>query len=182
MSRRWKFLNGIFVPPRLGFVGGPAIGFLAKGQTGPNAWFDINTTSNTTAALGANTEQHENISVAQGGTATKIRIYIGSFSSAGDVKAALYNGSNVLISGAPLVTVTGTGYVEFVLTTPSVITAGTYRIASINSGGSFQFAYNSTTGSSFRYDSLTYSAFPASTLVTGSTLTTRSYRWGLFVQ
>lgn len=143
-------------------------------------WYDISLVSNNVAVGSATSYRYETITLPRGGTATKLRCYIGQFNAASDVKGAIYDSGGTLLANGTAA-VTGVGYVEIILNTSVIVTATNYKLAFQMSDADSYFGYQSTTGSTFRSASLAYADFPETPIGAGSGFGTLTHRFGVFV-
>ena len=146
---------------------------------GPNSWYDISTTANTSGGF-QTVVGYETVTVAQGGTATKIRCKMTQVSGTWSVTAALYNsaGNSLLASGTNGPT-SGSGYVEITFAAPVSVSATTYIIAFQCDNGGATFDYDNSTGTT-SYGGQTYGVWAASLPFTASF--TGNMNVGVFVQ
>lgn len=150
---------------------------------GPSVWYDAGTSPNTGYNI-ASTTIWCPVTVSVGGTATKVRLYCYTFYSTRTAKLALYTGQAGPITGATgSVSVTGTGWFEATLSTPAVITAGTYQVAAVVDSGGVQIGGYPDTGLFAYRQSEDEAAFPPATLVTNyDAAANQTYGLGVWVQ
>lgn len=150
------------------FVGSTNVPAGGGGGDGPNVWYDVETSANgdSDAISSANSITWADVTVGASGTATKLRLYLGSFSfGASTLKMALYDsGGNILSSGS--VATSGTSaYVEVTLAVSQSVTATGYKIAWENADGNCAWRYKAGTGT-YHVAVLAYASFPPATLPT----------------
>ena len=185
---RWFICLILFLSLASGQVPIPVGQFAKKPSAagGPMAWYDIETSAN------ADTDDSgpwsrlnwSAVTVGQGGSATKIRVYIHDRTGACDVKAALYDNSGNLISGASgtASTVGAAQYLEITLGTPATVTATTYKIAWMYSTALATAWYKAGSGSFDFNSSELYANQPVATLPSSSGPLTRGYAVSLYVE
>lgn len=162
------------------------VGFVGKrvaSASGPNAWSDITTSHDgsvtmSSALWGA-------VTVAQAGTATKIRLFINVFGGACNVKVALYNSAGTsLLASAPSQSTTVAGYNEYIFSSSVAVTATTYNIACMaDSGNSECDRLSGQASGTTKKDNtaVVYALFPPA-ILPASDAQTIALTAGLFVQ
>jgi len=150
---------------------------------GPDVWYDTETAANGDSEdFGTSTRLNWTpVTVAQAGTATKIRVYVKTFFSADNIKAALYSNAGALLASGTGVSAASDAYVEITLGSPTAVTATTYKIAWMNESGTSTAYYKAGVGSfSFNAGS-TYAGQPEATLPADSGPIARAYVVGVYV-
>lgn len=159
--RRWKFK-------------------LAAG--GPNTWYNAGSTVDTGYNISTNCIW-SNITVASGGTCTKVRLYCWTYYSTTTAKVALYSGQNLISGATGTVSITGTGWWEATLSTPAVVSAGTYQVAVVVDSGAVQIGGHADTGITSYLQGEDLSTFPPASLVTNfASYSNQSWGLGMWVQ
>jgi hypothetical protein len=145
---------------------------------GPDVWYDAVDQASTDSGNSANTAivLFTEVTVAQAGTCTKLRVYSGApFSGNSGIKVALYTktgaGTGNLLSDGT-VTVTGTGYFEVTLSAAQSVSATAYYVAWVPENVNLTWRYLSgqPDGSSY-FGSETYATFPPASLPAATPLT-----------
>lgn len=160
------------------------VGFVGKrvaAASGPNTYYDVTTTT-TGTATSMTQMRWCTVTVAQAGTATKIRLYINVFGGPCNMKVALYDSTGTtLLAQANGQSTTVAGYNEYAFVTPVSVSAANYLIAAMadtsNSG-------INRIGTGTRQDdtsALVYASFPPAS-VPSSTGNTGVLTCGVFVQ
>jgi len=140
---------------------------------GPDTWYDSIAQASTTSDIGSSATSvlWSKVTVASGGTATKLRVYIGTAFGGGDVKMGLYTSGGVLMDSGIVTTTTGSQYYEVTLDDSDAVTATDYYIAwtasSVNVGN-FRYATGFTSGDSKYAEGQTYADFPPANLPTAT--------------
>lgn len=133
--------------------------------SGPNTWYNTAAAGSHTGNNGATSTnvRRSPVVVSQAGTATQLRVYVDTFTSAVTVKMGLYDGGTLIGSITPVASAT-TGYLVGTLTSSVAVTAKTYYLAyeCSSSTSNTQFSNNAsiTTGDA---DSTLYAAAMPST-------------------
>lgn len=156
-------------------------------SAGPNAWFDIATTSS--AGFGANSAavnwQNEGIALTAG-TTTKCRFWIQTYYGGGTVgiKAALCNsGGTVVASGTGTSGTASGAYAVITWDSPVTVSTATYKLLVSAANSNIDFGYSATTGVINRNGSAGgYASMPMSIPGVESTDATRQMKAGVFVQ
>lgn len=176
-------------PPPFALTG-PKFLAVPVAASGPNAWYDVETQANTDTDASGTVDALEwaVVTVAQGGSATKARIYLRDNSGGSTIKMGIYaaGGGSVLASGTATIadgTCCDNAYLEVTFGTPVTVTATTYLIAWIGTTGVDQlnFRYKASSGNWKSKLSYGYSSFPG-TLPSPDFNLSRGYAVSLFVQ
>lgn len=168
------------------FSGMATVPIAASG--GPNTWYDVETFANTDQFFGSTIDALEwaTVTVAQGGSATKARIYFADNGGGGNIKIGIYaaGGGSVLAYGTGNIadgTCCDNAYLEVTFGTPVTVTATSYLIAWISDSGSLSYRYKGSSGNWKAKLSYGYSSFPG-TLPSPDFSLSRGYAVSLFVQ
>lgn len=152
-------------------------------SSGPNTYYDITTSHDGSVTM--STALWGTVTVAQAGTATKIRLFINVFGGPCNVKVALYNAAGTsLLASAPAQSTTANGYNEYTFTSPVAVTATTYFIAIMaDTGNSECDRLSGQASGTTKKDntSLLYALFPPA-ILPSSDAQTIALTAGLFVQ
>jgi hypothetical protein len=136
-------------------------------SAGPSVWYDTTAVNNGSFGTGGTFSDWVEVSIAQGGSATKLRFRC-NISNNETVKVALFNSSSNLVagvSGSIATTAADNGNLVDITGLSGTVTAGTYYIGLSASTGS-GFRVGSQTGQAGRgnFALLAYAAFPPATL------------------
>ena len=120
------------------------------------------------------------------GNCTKLRVYIGFYNFAFDIKVALYDNSNNLLSTGTLTSQTSANntWFEVPITSVAVTNGTTYRVAEMHDNAAgFQGRYLSgqPANSSFIDFATSYSSFPLDPFPAGGGVTL-TYAYGMFIE
>lgn len=154
---------------------------------GPDVWYDVEVVANGDSEDGtpASWLAWSDVTVAQAGTATKIRVYVKTYFGGGsNIKAALYTSGGSLIAGANGVGAVSASdsYVEITLGTPAAVTAATtYKIAWMPDTSNATIYRKASTGTVNLNFSATYGAQPVGTLPTADASPSFAYVVGVYV-
>ena len=147
--------------------------------SGGGAWYDItaDTSTNANDSTLASVMVWDAVTLPTG-TATKIRVYIRTYSVTGGIRLGLYNSGGTLLDSGT-VSVTGTGY--FDVTISAAVTAGSYYVAKIPQGNNdFAVGYDNSTGSADYKTGETPYTLPGALPTTEGPFT-GAYAFGVFV-
>lgn len=149
---------------------------------GPNVWYNAGSTVDTGYNISSNVVW-SNVTVASGGTCTKVRIYCWTYYSTTTAYLGLYSGQ-ALISGATgTVSVTGTGWFEATLSTPATVSAGTYQVACVVDSGAVQIGGHADSGITSYLQGDTVGTWPPATLDAAfATYSNQTWGLGMWVQ
>lgn len=133
---------------------------------GPDTWYGP-TRNADSGFTGSTTASMQSVEVTTGGSATKLRAYLGSIDTGNaNAKLAIYNDAGTSLLGSCTIT----GYTENALnecnigSPPTLSSSTRYRLAVLPEG-SAQIGYdNANSAFGFFQSGLTYAAFPPATL------------------
>lgn len=159
---------------------------------GGPTWYDVETFANTDTTSFGTTDALEwtSVTVTTGGSATKVRIYLGDNSGGGNLKMGLYaaGGGAVLASGTGNIANASSNdnaYFEITFGTPVTVTsATTYIIAWIGDAGATELSYRQRAGTGSWNAKLGfgYATFPAALPGAADFTLARNYAVSLYVQ
>lgn len=144
----------------------------AGGGGGPDAWYDGVAPGSTTLDSFSNNSimLWTKVTVVSGGTATKLRIYVGSlFGASGNCKAALYAFDGTLMDSGTVNITAGDQYFEITLDDGDTVTATDYFVAWQPDAVlecRWRYLDGFTDGDS-EYASISYASFPPASLPSG---------------
>lgn len=157
------------------------------GSSGPNTWYDVqDCTANPNASTTTNLDQElwAVVTVAQAGTATKLRMRVIQAGTASAFKMALYNNSGARIADGGIQLISATGITEFTLTSAVAVTATTYQIYGVSGDAvnTQTVGIQNTTGTlNFKTTGGAYAAAPPTNLATGQSTIAWNICFGVFV-
>lgn len=151
---------------------------------GPDVWYDIQdpAAANSNRTGGATKQYWDQVTIAQAGTATKLRWYCrGYFGGSETIKMALYNGTTLMSSGSVSVTA-GAQWFEVTLAVPQAVSAASYNIATSFIGGNAELGFKNDV-STYENDTEAdaYTNFPPGTLPTADTSSAGALCVGVYV-